>query len=235
MFGFKYIAINELTNIEVKRFRTLRGAKRWYKKPMKLMGLKISKSSLFIGIHNINDLEVVTQESLVQESLNAFELMREYAKWDAEATTQISPEGVDRFESEIEEFDERCEDTSCLYCYGSEEEYERGAFDSEIPIAVGEEQDALPGLEQPMPAWEHELLYALTSKNCGDENCGICAAEAAAQEKREHKIDKNGKCSDCEYTSNDALQELVAEAQQAAEQEATAQETLFSEGTSPNN
>jgi hypothetical protein len=54
MFPVKYVAKNELTGISIRTFRTLRGAKRWYKKPIRLMGLKILKQDMFINIYKIS-------------------------------------------------------------------------------------------------------------------------------------------------------------------------------------
>lgn len=49
----KYVAINDFTGIQVKTFRTRWGARRWYKRPVMIMGEKFSKAGLFISIYGV--------------------------------------------------------------------------------------------------------------------------------------------------------------------------------------
>lgn len=50
----KYVAVNDITGIQIKEFRTLWGAKRWYLRPIKMMGKKFSKAGLFISIYGVD-------------------------------------------------------------------------------------------------------------------------------------------------------------------------------------
>jgi len=187
MFDHKYIAINQLTGIEVKRFRTLWGAKRWMAKPLSIMGLKISKSAMFIALYDIED---ILEADVAEEVPNAFELMVSYAKEDALVTNaiygkimNINPGPVEPYEPE--EFEDRCGKLDCLWCYGTQEEYEAGEFlKTDLDIVRGDEQSTLPGLEEPMPHWERELLsatgeYERCAQEC--EDCDNIVANRAAQ------------------------------------------------------
>ena len=55
MFKIKYVAVNDLTGIQIKGFRTLWFAKRWYKRPIKMLGRKFSKAGIMISIYEVID------------------------------------------------------------------------------------------------------------------------------------------------------------------------------------
>jgi len=52
MFRYKYVAVNTLTDINVKGFYTLWGVKRWMRRPMKMVGLKFDKFS-FLKVYEV--------------------------------------------------------------------------------------------------------------------------------------------------------------------------------------
>ncbi len=53
IWPYKYIAKNDLTGIWIKGFRTEWGAKRWYNRPVKLMGMRMTRPALFITIYEV--------------------------------------------------------------------------------------------------------------------------------------------------------------------------------------
>jgi hypothetical protein len=208
-FPYKYVAVNDLTNREVKRFRTLRGAKRWYNRPVVMLGIEISKAAMFISIYEIEDpigyLATIVDE-LVEERRDAFQVMKDYAQADIEATSAMfngyNPRVMILDEAmtvePYEPVDDRCGRTTCLYCYGTQAEYEAGEFFNEVPddlpdypIAQGDEQPTLPDMPvEPMPHWERELLsvtgeYERCSDTC--EDCDNIVANREAQAKAQEE------------------------------------------------
>lgn len=56
MFKAKYVAVNDLTGIQIKTFRTKSGAQRWYRKPaMRIQSTSFSKAACFISIYEIDN------------------------------------------------------------------------------------------------------------------------------------------------------------------------------------
>lgn len=223
MFAHKYIAINTLYGTEVKRFRTQLGVKRWLKK-------RSFFSLLLTKVYSIEDLiESDHEAALVNEQLDAFQLMRRYAEADVEATSQMY-QGMSPTQGVLDEvqdydIDDRCGKTDCLWCYGTQKEYEQGYFDEVTAPSMwcelcqvdhskdgfipydqrGDEEPTLPGLEQPMPHWERELLGSLDSEPgqppiyCPND-CEYCDAKKAEREAQ----------AIAEAESNDAIRTLRA-------------------------
>lgn len=53
MFPVKYVAVNDLTGYQIKTFRTKKGARRWYAKPMRFLDAKIRKQDIWISIYEV--------------------------------------------------------------------------------------------------------------------------------------------------------------------------------------
>jgi hypothetical protein len=198
MFKHKYIAINDLTGLEVKRFRTLRGATRWYRRPTSIGDIVfVNKAALFISVYAIDDL---LEADVTEEKPNAFELMQAYAAADAFATTLIQG-NQDKTPGwcelcQVNHYDDG------VYTYDPAIEVEP---DYGLMSSTADMSPTLPGLEEPMPHWERQLLGGLdvepgeVPQYCPNdcEDCDNLKAQAEAE-------------AIAEAESNDALRTLRA-------------------------
>jgi hypothetical protein len=98
-FPYKYAAINNITGVIVKNFRTAWGAKRWADKPIVVFddGQVFTYADLGTQIYEIEDpigyLVYLEQEkedvdAPLTPTLDAFQLMQDYAEADVELTTK---------------------------------------------------------------------------------------------------------------------------------------------------
>ena len=57
MFRYKYVAVNDLTKIQIKAFRTKFFAVQWMKRPIKMLNAKFDKQAMFIMLHLLTERE----------------------------------------------------------------------------------------------------------------------------------------------------------------------------------
>lgn len=53
MFRYKYVAVNDLTKIQIKAFRTKFFAVQWMKRPIKMLNAKFDKQAMFISLYRV--------------------------------------------------------------------------------------------------------------------------------------------------------------------------------------